>query len=185
MRFILFNIVILGALGYLFVAEKGDGVDIWSILDPGDPRFGEEQRTPPVAYAAPSESPTTLTVPTEGKLQANIQLPLESEGEQPDMEIKLPPEVQQAFAKIVKDAQYASHAANEASAPPPMPEPVEVAAVETHQPNMQALEQPATAEVVAAAPTMSAPMMSSQDRRRELYKLAQDMELMFVERNGQ
>ena len=173
MRYLMFNLVVLGALGYLFVAEKGDGFDIWSIVDPGDPRHAGETRTSPVSsYADPAEENTG----------AHIQLPVQA---QKIVSTVIDEVLSADNAAAPASSQAPAPAPSPASAPPAMPPAVSVAVVETHKPDMQVTEESWAMREEVREPAVSAPMMSSRERRGELYKLAQDMELMFVERNGQ
>jgi len=197
MRFILFNAIVAGALIYLFSGADQPGADARQTVDDAMSRLAAlseqaverveelKMEDPGRADAAPAmESPAPRSdLPAPSK----PALPQARPAAAPDP-VAEPPRPAAPATRPPAQADPATRVAAALPAPAPVetaPAPLperEVATVPTHR-----VPKPGDSGPVAAAPAkgpieIAEPMMSSQDRRKELFSLAQEMEMMYATR---
>ncbi len=202
MRFILFNAVVAGALIYLFSGADRPGADARQTVDDAMARLAalgeqavervEKMQEDGFGHAdapAAAEPPTPLP---EAAPPRNIApQPQPSAAPDPVSEPAPRPEPAVQPAPVAEPAnQLAAAPADQPAAAPPEPPQTaaaplperEIATVRTHR-----VPKPGDSEPVAAQPAkrpieIAEPLMSSQDRRKELFSLAEEMELMYATR---
>jgi len=197
MRFILFNAIVASALIYLFSGADQPGADARQTVDDAMSRLAalSEQAVERVemmqqdsagrADSAPAADPPA-PLPEDAVPQEAAPSPQPAAAPDPVSE---PPRRPAPAVQPAPKAEPATRVAATPATPPapaepdaaPLPER-EVATVPTHR-----VPKPGDTGPVAAQPAkgpieIAEPMMSSQDRRKELFSLAQEMELMYATR---
>jgi len=202
MRFILFNAIVAGALIYLFSGADQPGADARRSVDDAMARLAalSEQAAERVAdfqedmtgrTGAPAAADTPPAIPAQAP-SAPPAAPAPQPAAAPDPAPAQQPVPPAAPAPLAPpETRVAATPAPEsgrAEAVPaetaPLPER-EVATVPTHRVPMPGDTGPVAARPADGSIEIAEPMMSSQDRRKELFSLAQEMELLYATRVNQ
>jgi len=187
MRFILFNAIVAGALIYLFSGADQPGADARRSVDDAMSRLAalSEQAAERVAdFQEDMTGPTGLPVAADDMPPA---APAPQPAAAPDPAPAQRPAQQDAPAPQAAPATRVAAAPAAETAPAetaPLPER-EVATVPTHRVPMPGDTGPVAARPADGPIEIAEPMMSSKDRRKELFSLAQEMEMLYATRVNQ
>ena len=176
MKFLLFNVIVMGSLGYLYLAETGK--------DPSE-ALQNVQRVA-TRVVAKHVSPAMAPVPAEPAQPAMAPASASKAPQEPS----LPHAVEQV--EKLKGASRPAVGEKESVAGTPSPAPAIPAAVAEKAPTKPALQKSAAPEHDRAASVLAStspvkladdvPLMKPVERQRQLDSLIGDMERFFVDR---
>ena len=166
MKFLLFNVIVAGALVYLFSGADLPGAAARQSVDEAMARLTalSERAAEDVEKMAEVPAGPASQVAMEGPVTPSPSVP---DRTVPETEVSVP------AAPIAAPPESA-----------PLPER-QIEAVPVYRVPTPGTSGPVVASPAEAPIEIAEPMMSSQDRRKELFSLAQEMELMYANRVGQ
>ncbi len=187
MRFILFNAIVAGALIYLFSGADQPGeaarrsVDdamarLAALSEAAVQRAEQMQEVTADPIGAPAAAAPEAPAPQPETTPEPVSAPEPAPRPEPT---RTPEPAEKPASQVAAAADAPAPAAPQAVEP--LPER-EIATVPTHR-----VPKPGDTGPVAARPAdgqieIAEPMMSSADRRKELFSLAQEMELLYATR---